>query len=61
MQDRTPDPAELDPIERASIDELQALQLERLQTMLREAQPKLLKTATHVDGVKQESSERWSC
>jgi phenylacetate-CoA ligase len=34
MQDRTPDPAELDPIERASIDELQALQLERLQTTL---------------------------
>src|SRR6266550_1463437 len=34
MQDRTPDPSELDPIERASIDELQALQLERLQTTL---------------------------
>ena len=34
MQDRAPDPSELDPIERASIDELQALQLERLQTML---------------------------
>ena len=34
MQDRIPDPSELDPIERASIDELQALQLERLKTTL---------------------------
>jgi len=34
MQDRTPDPSELDPIERTSIDELQALQLGRLQTTL---------------------------
>ena len=34
MQDRTPDPSELDPIERASTDELQALQLGRLQTTL---------------------------
>jgi putative aminopeptidase FrvX len=33
----------------------------RLQTMLREAQPKLLKTARRAGGVKQESSERWSC
>src|SRR4249919_2096249 len=34
MQDRTPDPSQLDPIERASRDELQALQLGRLQTTL---------------------------
>ena len=33
----------------------------RLQTMLREAQPRLLKTAANANGVKQESSERWSC
>jgi phenylacetate-CoA ligase len=31
MQDRTPDPASLEPIERASVDELRALQLARLQ------------------------------
>jgi len=37
MQDRTPDPASLEPIERASIDELRALQLERLQWSLRHA------------------------
>ena len=30
MQDRTPSPESLDPIERASVDELRALQLERL-------------------------------
>jgi len=34
MHDRTPDPSELDPIERASTDELQTLQLGRLQTTL---------------------------
>ena len=34
MQDRTPDPSQLDPIERASNDELQALQLDRLKTTL---------------------------
>ena len=34
MQDRTPSPAELDPIERASLDELRALQLERLRWSL---------------------------
>ena len=34
MQDRTPAPSELDPIERASVDELQALQLGRLQATL---------------------------
>jgi len=34
MQDRTPDPSELDPIERASTHELQTLQLGRLQTTL---------------------------
>jgi phenylacetate-CoA ligase len=37
MQDRTPDPATLEPIERASIDELRALQLERLRWTLRHA------------------------
>jgi len=33
----------------------------RLQTMLREAQPRLLKTATRAEGVKQQASERWTC
>jgi len=33
----------------------------RLRTMLREAQLRLLKTAARVGGIKQESSERWSC
>src|SRR6202167_3155788 len=37
MQDLAPRPEELDPIERASADELQALQLERLQWTLRHA------------------------
>jgi phenylacetate-CoA ligase len=37
MQDRTPRPEDLDPIERASIDELRALQLERLRWSLRHA------------------------
>ncbi|HEY7009870.1 MAG TPA: phenylacetate--CoA ligase PaaK [Jatrophihabitantaceae bacterium] len=37
MQDRTPNPDDLDPIERASIDELRALQLRRLQWSLRHA------------------------
>src|SRR6266508_675210 len=37
MQDRTPAPDTLDPIERASIDELRALQLDRLQWSLRHA------------------------
>ncbi|MHA3703623.1 phenylacetate--CoA ligase PaaK [Jatrophihabitans sp. YIM 134969] len=37
MEDRTPDPATLEPIERASVDELRALQLERLQWSLRHA------------------------
>jgi len=37
MQDRTPTPESLDPIERASIDELRELQLERLQWSLRHA------------------------
>ena len=37
MQDRTPGPDDLDPIERASIDELRSLQLERLQWSLRHA------------------------
>jgi phenylacetate-CoA ligase len=35
--DRTPSPEDLEPIERASIDELQALQLERLQWSLNHA------------------------
>jgi phenylacetate-CoA ligase len=34
MQDLTPDPSELDPIERASLDELRALQLERMRWSL---------------------------
>jgi putative aminopeptidase FrvX len=33
----------------------------RLQTMLREAQPRLLKTAAMAEGVRQEPSGRWSC
>ena len=37
MEDRTPTPESLDPIERASVDELRALQLERLQWSLRHA------------------------
>src|ERR1700684_4084707 len=37
MQDLAPRPEDLDPIERASADELQALQLERLQWTLRHA------------------------
>lgn len=37
MVQRTPQPGELDPIERASRDELQALQLERLRWSLRHA------------------------
>ena len=37
MQDRTPDPATLEPVERASVDELRALQLDRLQWSLRHA------------------------
>ena len=37
MQDRTPAPSDLEPIERASLDELRALQLERLRWSLRHA------------------------
>ena len=37
MQDLTPDPSTLDPIETASIDELRSLQLERLRWSLRHA------------------------
>ena len=37
MQDRTPDPQTLDPIERSSVDELRALQLKRLQWSLQHA------------------------
>ena len=37
MEDRTPDPATLEPIETASIDELRALQLQRLRWSLRHA------------------------
>ena len=37
MEDRTPDRQSLDAIERASVDELRALQLQRLQTSLRHA------------------------
>ncbi|MBO9704360.1 MAG: phenylacetate--CoA ligase, partial [Arthrobacter sp.] len=37
MQDLTPRPDELDPIETASVDELRALQLDRLKWTLRHA------------------------
>jgi phenylacetate-CoA ligase len=37
MQDRTPRPEQLEPIERASVDELRALQLERLKWSVRHA------------------------
>jgi len=37
MQNRAPEPTELEPIERASVDELRAVQLERLQWSLRHA------------------------
>jgi phenylacetate-CoA ligase len=37
MLDRTPRPEDLDPVERASVDELRALQLERLQWSLHHA------------------------
>ena len=37
MQDRTPRPEDLDPVERASADELRALQLQRLRWSLRHA------------------------
>ena len=37
MQDRTPRPEDLDPVERASVDELRALQLGRLRWSLRHA------------------------
>ncbi len=37
MQERTPDPSDLEPIERASVDELRALQLTRLRWSLRHA------------------------
>jgi phenylacetate-CoA ligase len=37
MQDRTPDHATLDPVERVSVDELRALQLDRLRWSLRHA------------------------
>jgi putative aminopeptidase FrvX len=34
---------------------------QRLKTMLREARPRLLKTAANAVGVRQRASERWSC
>ncbi len=37
MQDRSPRPEDLEPVERASVDELRALQLERLRWSLRHA------------------------
>ncbi len=37
MQDRTPRPEDLEPVERCSVDELRALQLERLRWSLRHA------------------------
>ena len=33
----------------------------RLRTMLRQAQPRLLKTAARAAGIRQQASERWSC
>ncbi|HEX5598387.1 MAG TPA: phenylacetate--CoA ligase PaaK [Micromonosporaceae bacterium] len=41
MEDRSPRPEELEPIERASVDELRALQLERLRWSLRHAYGKV--------------------
>ncbi|HEY7815318.1 MAG TPA: phenylacetate--CoA ligase PaaK, partial [Nakamurella sp.] len=41
MEDRTPDRQSLDAIERASVDELRALQLRRLQSSLRHAYEKV--------------------
>jgi phenylacetate-CoA ligase len=37
MQNRSPNPEELDPLERASVDEIRAVQLQRLQWTLRHA------------------------
>ena len=37
MQDRTPRKEDLEPVERVSVDELRALQLERLRWSLRHA------------------------
>ncbi|HEU4348337.1 MAG TPA: phenylacetate--CoA ligase PaaK [Actinoplanes sp.] len=49
MQDRTPRPDELEPIERASVDELRALQLERLRRSLRHAYDNLPRYRTMFD------------
>jgi len=53
MHDRTPDPASLDAIERASVDELRALQLQRLQSSLRHAYDNVphYRAAFDADGV----------
>ena len=51
MQDRTPPRESLDPIERASVDELQALQLQRLQWSLRHAYDKVPHYRTAFDAV----------
>lgn len=49
MQDRTPRPEDLDPIERASVDELRALQLERLRWSLRHAYDNVAQYRTMFD------------
>ena len=51
MQDRTPPRESLNPIERASVDELQALQLQRLQWSLRHAYDKVPHYRTAFDAV----------
>jgi phenylacetate-CoA ligase len=50
MQDRTPELATLDPIERASVDELRALQLERLRWSLRHAYENVAHYRSAFDG-----------
>ncbi len=51
MQDRTPNRESLDPIERASVDELRALQLERLRRSLRHAYDNVAHYRTAFDAV----------
>ena len=49
MQDRTPAPGDLEPIERASLDELRSLQLDRMQWSLRHAYDNVLHYRTAFD------------
>jgi phenylacetate-CoA ligase len=49
MQERTPRPEDLDPIERASVDELRALQLQRLRWSLRHAYDNVAQYRTMFD------------